>query len=128
MRLDKWLWAARFFKNRPLATAAVSGGKAHVNGQRVKPGKSITVGDQLTISRDGFVYDVTVLGLNDKRRPASEAQLLYQESAASIAAREKLAEIQRIASSMQSSRSHRPDKHDRGRIIRFKRAPETDKP
>ena len=121
IRLDKWLWAARFFKTRPLATEAVSGGKVHLNGNRVKPGKTVMAGDQLKIQQGAYTYDVTVLGINDKRRPASEARLLYEESESSITERGKLAEMQRLASIGTQSPGRRPTKHERGKIVRFKR-------
>ena len=121
IRLDKWLWAARFFKTRPLATEAVSGGKVHLNGNRVKPGRVVSIGDTLKVQQGAYAYDVSVLGINDKRRPAREARLLYEESESSVAAREKLAEMQRLASMGSQSSDRKPGKHDRGKIIRFKR-------
>lgn len=121
IRLDKWLWAARFFKTRPLATQAVSGGKVHLNGNRVKPGKAVTIGDKLNIQQGAHAFKVSVLGINDKRRPAREACLLYEESETSITAREKLAEMRRLASMGTQSPERRPNKHERGKIIRFKR-------
>lgn len=121
IRLDKWLWAARFFKTRPLATAAVSGGKVHLNGNRVKPGKAVTTGDKLKIRQGDRTFKVSILDINDKRRPAREARLLYEESESSIAARERLTEIQRLASMSPQSPERRPTKQERGKIIRFKR-------
>ncbi|MEE8198060.1 MAG: S4 domain-containing protein, partial [Acidiferrobacterales bacterium] len=79
-RLDKWLWAARFFKTRPLAAEAIAGGKVQVNEARAKPGKAIAVGDQLTIRRGRFLFIVIVRGLATRRRPASQAALLYEET------------------------------------------------
>jgi ribosome-associated heat shock protein Hsp15 len=79
-RLDKWLWAARFFKTRPLAVEAISGGHVHVNDERVKPARNIRPGDKLHITRGFETWIVTVKGLNEVRRPASEARLLYEES------------------------------------------------
>ncbi len=121
IRLDKWLWAARFFKTRPLATEAVSGGKVHLNGNRVKPGRVVSIGDRLKIQQGAYAYDVSVLGINDKRRPAREARLLYEESESSIETREKLAEMQRLASVGTRSSGRKPTKQERGKIIRFKR-------
>ena len=121
IRLDKWLWAARFFKTRPLATEAVSGGKVHLNGNRVKPGKVVSIGDTLKIQQGAYAYDVSVLGINDKRRPASEARCLYEESESSRAAREKLAEMHRLAAVGSRSPGRKPTKNERGKIIRFKR-------
>ena len=121
MRLDKWLWAARFFKTRALATEAVSGGKVHLNDNRVKPGREIKVGDSLTIHRGGYVFEITVQGINKQRRPAKEARLLFEESESSIAARAELAENQRLANSGQHFSDHRPNKRERRHIVRFTR-------
>ena len=89
MRIDKWLWAARFFKTRSLATDAVAGGRVHVDGQRVKPAKDVRVGDRLEITIGEATFAVEVLGLADKRGPASQAQALYEESEESRARREQ---------------------------------------
>ena len=121
IRLDKWLWAARFFKTRALATEAVSGGKVHLNDNRVKPGREVKVGDSLSIQRGGYTFEITVLGINKQRRPAKEAQLLYEESEDSIAAREEQAENQRLANSGQPFSDHRPNKRERRHIVRFTR-------
>lgn len=121
IRLDKWLWAARFFKTRALAADAVAGGKVHLNDNRVKPGREVKAGDNLTIHRDGYTYEVTVLGINKQRRPASEARLLYEESEASIAARQELAEAQRLAASSRFAPDHKPNKRERRHIVRFTR-------
>ena len=75
MRLDKWLWAARFFKTRALATEAINGGKIHLNGQRAKPGKDIGIGARLEISKDQYTWDITITALKAQRRPAAEAAL-----------------------------------------------------
>lgn len=77
MRLDKWLWAARFFKTRQLAIEAINGGKVHANGQRAKPGKDIAVGTRLEITKEPYSWDIIVTALNAQRRPAEEAALLY---------------------------------------------------
>jgi ribosome-associated heat shock protein Hsp15 len=96
VRLDKWLWAARFFKTRQIAADAIIGGKVHLNGQRTKPGKEIRVGSQLTIHTPAAEYEVEVRVLADKRRPASEARSFYAESPESIARREQLEEVRRL--------------------------------
>ncbi|WP_338040479.1 RNA-binding S4 domain-containing protein [Methylocucumis oryzae] len=80
IRLDKWLWAARFFKTRKLAAEAIAGGKVHVNKQRVKPGKEIRVGTELSISKDVYRWEITVTALTSQRRSAKDAVFLYEES------------------------------------------------
>ena len=120
VRLDKWLWAARFFKTRPLASAAVSGGKVHLNGQRVKSGRSVRVGDGLEIQRAGFVWAVEVLALSERRGPASAAETLYRETEASIQTRTQLREQQKLAALATPQTSGRPNKQQRRHIIRFK--------
>ena len=106
VRLDKWLWASRFFKTRKNAVEAISGGKVHFNGARTKPSRNVHIGDELEITRENYRYHVEVIALNDKRRPAKEAQLLYQESDESISAREDEQALRR----MNSAGVHQPDK------------------
>lgn len=118
LRLDKWLWAARFFKTRVLATEAVAGGKVHVNGDRCKPARKVHPGDRLTVHRGEEVFDIEVLGINDRRRPASEAQLLYAETAESLARREAEAERRRQQRG-DAGPARRPDKRERRHIRRF---------
>lgn len=120
-RLDKWLWAARFFKTRSLAVDAINGGKVHVNGQRVKPSKTIKINDQLTLSLPPYESIVTILGLQKNRRPASEAQLLYQETAASLKKREILREQLKNEPLGFRDQKGRPSKRDRRHIIKFTR-------
>jgi ribosome-associated heat shock protein Hsp15 len=120
VRLDKWLWAARFFKTRPLASVAVSGGKVHLNGHRVKPGRGVQAGDALQIQRAGFEYVVEVLALAERRGPASVAETLYRESEASIQARAQLREQQKLAALATPQTAGRPNKQQRRHIIRFK--------
>jgi ribosome-associated heat shock protein Hsp15 len=90
LRIDKWLWAARFFKTRSLAADAVEGGKALVNGQRVKPAKALKPGDELFVRTQGADYTVLVRALSDRRGPASEAARLYEETAESMRKREEV--------------------------------------
>ena len=121
LRVDKWLWAARFYKTRSLAADAVNKGQVLVNGQKPKPSRGIAIGDQLQISRNPQVFHVTVLALNDKRRPATEARLLYQESEDSIAQREIVAGQMKnewaVARGLRGE--GRPSKRQRRQIIRF---------
>lgn len=114
MRLDKWLWHARFYKSRSQATDAVTGGRVHVNGERVKPSRDVRVGDMLEISREEQHFEVRVTGLPSRRGPASEAQLSYEETPASIQRREQRREQQRYAAPAPQGR---PDKHQR-RVLR----------
>ena len=90
MRLDKWLWAARFFKTRQLAVAAITGGKVHLNGQRTKPGKEVCAGSRLRIHKDSLEWTITVDQIPRQRRPASEAVGCYREDEASIRKREEM--------------------------------------
>jgi ribosome-associated heat shock protein Hsp15 len=120
-RLDKWLWAARFYKTRSLAVEAINGGKVHLNNNRVKPSRMINPDDILTISKPPYEHVITVLGLSKQRRPAPEAQQLYVESEASIAKREKLhEEIKNQPLGFRHDKG-RPNKRDRRHIIKFTR-------
>lgn len=119
VRLDKWLWAARFFKTRSLAKQAIEGGKVHCDGSRTKPSKEIEVNTIIKL-RQGFdEKTVLVIGLSETRRGAPEAQLLYEETADSIKQREDRA-AQRAAQSGNRQPSSRPDKKQRRAIHRFK--------
>jgi len=121
VRLDKWLWASRFFKTRKAAVEAISGGKVHLNGARIKPSRNVQINDRLNITRNNEKYVVTVEGLNDKRRPAKEAQLLYSEEQESIDARETEREIKRINNASVAKPSKRPNKKQRRQMDKFKR-------
>ncbi len=120
MRLDKWLWAARFFKTRALATAAISGGKVHVNGERVKPARRISPGEILTVQKGPYRFSITVAGLSAQRRPAEEARTLYTESDASVAARLSLHDERRLQGHNGRQPERRPDKRTRRLIHKFK--------
>jgi len=121
-RVDRWLWAARFFKTRGLAQDAVAGGRVHVNGQRVKPAKALKEGDRIEITRGDDRLEVVVEGLSGRRGPAPEAQALYRETPESIAEREARREARRLkAAGRGPAPAHRPDKRDRRRLIRFVR-------
>lgn len=121
IRIDKWLWAARFYKTRSLATEAINGGKIHLNGHRVKPARTINIGDMLSISKGPYKTEVEVLELTDKRGPAPIAQQLYNETEQSIQLRETI----RIQLKQQNSQTFehqgkgRPTKRNRRQIIRF---------
>ena len=121
VRIDKWLWAARFFKTRSLSAEAVSGGKVHVNRQRVKPSRMLHVGDELSIQRGHETYIVTVTGLSGRRGPAMEAQQLYRESEQSREQRETEKLQRRLLADMNPVPPRRPNKKDRRHIIRFTR-------
>lgn len=120
IRLDKWLWAARFYKTRHLAAEAINGGHVHFNGQRVKPSRVVQVADKLTIHKTPFTFEITVQDLSIRRGPAKEAQLLYREDEESIKKREILSEQRKLDAAQFPHAERRPDKRDRRRIIRFK--------
>ena len=120
VRVDKWLWAARFFKTRSLAKAAIEGGKVQLEGQRVKVSREIAIGDRLTIRQGWDEKDITIRNLSDQRGPASRAQELYEESAESIARRERETLLRRAAGDLNRP-DHRPDKHQRRQISRLRR-------
>lgn len=122
IRLDKWLWAARFYKTRRLAAEAISGGKVHVNGQRAKPGKDIKIGAHLQIHKEPYRWDIVVTGLNAQRRPAQEAALLYEETPESQAKRQAEVARRREENALRITSDRRPNKKQRRQIHRFKRA------
>ncbi|MEA2132060.1 MAG: ribosome-associated heat shock protein Hsp15 [Solirubrobacteraceae bacterium] len=117
IRVDKWLWAARLHKTRSLAADAVKGGRVQVNGQRAKPSKEVGPGDELEVTIGQVRRTVVVRGVAERRGPAKEAALLYEETAESVAARELLAEQRRLTSPPPGSDlGSRPTKRDRRRL------------
>jgi ribosome-associated heat shock protein Hsp15 len=120
LRIDKWLWAARFFKTRSLAKAAIEGGKVQLDGQRVKVSKEIAVGDQLQIRQGWDIKVIDVLAVSGQRRGAPEAQLLYRETQDSVERREAEAEARKAAGGMIDRPANRPSKKQRRQIHRFK--------
>lgn len=119
IRLDKWLWAARFFKTRSLANDAISSGKVRLNQRTAKPAKEIQVGDELSIRTDFGERTIIVRILSKQRRSASEAALLYEETPESIEKRQQEAELRRTQAALRSPGSGRPTKKDRRVIHRF---------
>lgn len=121
IRLDKWLWAARFYKTRSLATEAIKGGKVHLNGQRVKPSHNVDIGHSIRIKKDSIEQTVIIKALSGKRGPAKVAQTLYEETEESIELREKrTAERKAQFAGMPQYDTRRPSKKERRKIIRFK--------
>lgn len=119
-RLDKWLWAARFFKTRALAKAAIEGGKVHYAGERSKPSKEPRIGDELQVRQGHDQRTVVVRAISMVRRGAPEAQLLYEETQDSIAKREEAAAQRKAAGPGALISEHRPNKKQRRQIHRFK--------
>lgn len=121
VRLDKWLWAARFFKTRAMATEAITGGRVHLNGQRVKPSRKVHVDDELSVTIGQVEKTVIVKGLSEKRGPAKIAQELYQETEESVAKRE--AHRVMMQSAPQIDRAvGKPNKKDRRELRKFKQS------
>ncbi|GAA5315060.1 MAG: ribosome-associated heat shock protein Hsp15 [Candidatus Pelagadaptatus aseana] len=120
VRIDKWLWAARFFKTRSLAKQAIDGGKVHCGGQRVKPSKEIETGVHLTVRQGWDEKEIEVIKLSDQRRGAPEAILLYQETPASIQKREEQAVQRKALRGIIGQPEHRPTKKQRRQIHRFR--------
>lgn len=121
VRIDKWLWAARFFKTRALANTAIKNGKIRCAGQRVKPSRLVHEGDRLGIERGVEKYEVIVTALSEQRGPASTARTLYEETADSLEKRQVEAEKRRLAALQRPVSTARPDKKQRRQIMRFNR-------
>jgi len=119
VRLDKWLWAARFFKTRSLAQQAIAAGRVKLNESRVKPAHELKAGDALAIRVGDFEWQITVKALSDKRGPADVARQLYQESEASRSERERRQDLRRWGAEPASALKGRPTKRDRRRIEDF---------
>ena len=120
VRLDKWLWAARFYKTRTLAKEMIDGGKVHYNGQRSKPNKIVEVGATLKIRQGSDEKEIVVLALSTQRRGAPEAQLLYRETEQSLANREKLVMARKMNALSMPHPDRRPDKKERRDLLKFK--------
>lgn len=120
VRIDKWLWAARFFKTRSLAKQAIDGGKVQCDGQRVKASKEVSPGLTLSVTKGWDKTDVEILALSDQRRGATEAQMLYQETELSIERRARTVAQRKAAGIGAQSFDHRPNKKERRQIHRFR--------
>ena len=120
VRIDKWLWAARFFKTRALASKACDIGRIEINGVRAKPAREVHAGNMVRIENEGGIFNVEVLQLSEMRGPAAVAQTLYKETDASREARQKLAEERKAMQMYAPLPERRPSKRDRRRIIQFR--------
>ncbi|WP_405078552.1 ribosome-associated heat shock protein Hsp15 [Pectobacterium carotovorum] len=120
VRLDKWLWAARFYKTRAMAREMIDGGKVHYNGQRGKPSKQVELNAEIKLRQGNDERTVVILAVSGQRRSATEAQALYQETAASIEKREKLAQARKLNALTMPHPDRRPDKKERRDLIKFK--------
>ena len=122
IRIDKWLWAARFYKTRAMAAAAVSGGKIDLNGDHTKPAKAVKAGDRMALRIGAYEWDITIVALSDRRGPATEAQKLYNETQRSQEARrEKAVQLKAERQSLPFYAKGRPTKKERRHIIKFTR-------
>lgn len=121
VRIDKWLWASRFFKTRGKARTAITGGKVHLNGARVKPGKTLSIGDSLRVQRGEEEFNIKVVLLDDRRGPAVEARKMYLEGEQSRLKREAATEERALQRAKRAQRERRPDKKQRRSLIRFRR-------
>ncbi len=119
VRIDKWLWAARFYKTRAIASEAVNGGKVHLAGQRIKASRTVKLGDIYEIQRGYDRLTVVVEGLSDRRGPATVAQTLYQETEQSMQKRERENEQRKLARLSRPTIDHRPNKRERRKLRSF---------
>ncbi len=120
VRLDKWLWAARFYKTRSIAREMIDGGKVHYNGQRSKPSKLVELGAKIVLRQGNDSRTVIIMSIGDQRRGAAEAQLMYQETDESITKREALAQARKMNALTMPHPDRRPDKKERRDLIKFK--------
>ena len=121
LRVDKWLWAARFFKTRSIAKTAIEGGKVHLDGHRVKVSREISVGECLTIKQGWDEKEVVVRALSDQRGPAPIAQTLYEETPESVARREREAQARRAAGGATARPTQKPGKHERKALEKLRK-------
>ncbi len=120
VRLDKWLWAARFYKTRALAREMIEGGKVHYNGQRSKPSKIVELNATLTLRQGNDERTVIIEAITEQRRPAAEAVEMYEETAESVAKREKMALARKMNALTMPHPDRRPDKKERRDLMKFK--------
>lgn len=120
MRIDKWLWATRFYKTRSLATQAIEAGQVRLNSERCKPAKEVKIGDEILIRQGGLEWQIAVKALSDKRGPASVAQMLYEETEGSRIKREETIALRRMTRDSALEIKGRPTKRDRRALTRFK--------
>lgn len=120
IRLDKWLWAARFYKTRAMAREMIEGGKVHYNGQRGKPSKLVELNAEIKLRQGNDERTIVILAITDQRRSAEQAQMLYQETEASVANREKISQARKMNALTMPHPDRRPDKKERRSLIKFK--------
>ncbi len=121
LRVDKWLWAARFYKTRSIAKAAIEGGKVHLDGQRVKVSREITIGERLAIKQGWEEKEVIVKSLSDQRGPATVAQMLYEETPESAQRREREAQARKAAGGAVARPIQKPGKHERKALEKLRK-------
>lgn len=123
LRLDKWLWAARFYKTRNLANAAIEAGQVRIGEERVKPAHAVRIGNFVTVRKNGLLWALEVVGLSGRRGGASDAALLYRESAQTLATREEEVLKRKASARTEPTSAGRPTKRDRRRLIEFLEKP-----